>query len=565
MILDWMLYAAAVALLLGIAALAIETGVRELGWPVRGLWGAALAGSVLLPLLAALRVLTGAGSGRLGGTLGAMSLLPGAGASGAAGSHGSRLGAFDPDPWLLALWATATLVLLAWLAMALWRIRRRSARWRPWWLDGRQVWLSEETGPAVVGVLRSRIVLPTWVLNRGAEERALILAHEEEHLLVRDPPLLAAFLLLVVAFPWNLPLWWQWRRFRQAVEFDCDRRVLARGMDPRAYGRLLLAVSEYGAPRQLSIAALAEPPSFLERRIRAMLLPRSRRGRLVATASAAVSALLLAGACNMDHPTVLVLPSDGAPEEAPDPAAFAYEPAVLDRKPELLNKSEVASMLSRLYPRMLHDAGIGGQTVVQLVITAEGTVDPSSVTVISSSREPFAEAARRVAEQLRFRPGTHDGKPVRVLLQMPITWQPDGEAGTRVVLNPQPAEDDAGRAGPTRSPRAEAAGDDFAYEVAVLERKPELRNKSQVASMLSRYYPRTLQNAGIGGQTVMQFVIEENGTVDPATVQVISTNREEFAEASTRVVEEFRFSPGVYQGRPVRTIIQMPITWQPQG
>jgi protein TonB len=105
----------------------------------------------------------------------------------------------------------------------------------------------------------------------------------------------------------------------------------------------------------------------------------------------------------------------------------------------------------------------------------------------------------------------------------------------------------------------------FAYEVAVLERKPELKNKSQVASMLSRFYPRMLQDAGIGGQTVMQFVIEKDGTVDPSTVKVVSSSHEQFADASSKVVEKFRFSPGRYKGQPVRVLIQMPITWQPQG
>lgn len=105
----------------------------------------------------------------------------------------------------------------------------------------------------------------------------------------------------------------------------------------------------------------------------------------------------------------------------------------------------------------------------------------------------------------------------------------------------------------------------FTYEVAVLEKKPELRNQSQVASMLSRFYPRMLQDAGIGGQTVMQFVIEKDGSVDPSTVKVISSTHEQFADASQKVVEKFRFSPGKYKGQPVRVLIQMPITWQPQS
>ena len=38
--------------------------------------------------------------------------------------------------------------------------------------------------------------------------------------------------MAVVLMPWNLPLWWQWRRLRFAIEVDCDARVLASGRIP---------------------------------------------------------------------------------------------------------------------------------------------------------------------------------------------------------------------------------------------------------------------------------------------------------------------------------------------
>jgi protein TonB len=117
------------------------------------------------------------------------------------------------------------------------------------------------------------------------------------------------------------------------------------------------------------------------------------------------------------------------------------------------------------------------------------------------------------------------------------------------------------------TPQATAPVDSskFNYEVAQLDEKPDLRNKSQVQSMLSRYYPRMLQDAGIGGTTMMQFVILPDGTVDESTVKVISTTHEQFSEASEKVVNKFKFKPGMYHGKPVRVLIQMPITWQPQG
>jgi TonB family protein len=73
-----------------------------------------------------------------------------------------------------------------------------------------------------------------------------------------------------------------------------------------------------------------------------------------------------------------------------------------------------------------------------------------------------------------------------------------------------------------------------------------------------------LQDAGIEGTVVMQFVITEKGDVDPTTVKVISSTHEQFASASEKAVERFRFRPGKYKGKDVRVLIQMPIAWKPQ-
>ena len=104
----------------------------------------------------------------------------------------------------------------------------------------------------------------------------------------------------------------------------------------------------------------------------------------------------------------------------------------------------------------------------------------------------------------------------------------------------------------------------FAYEVAVLDSPPRLSNANQVQSTLQRLYPRMLQDAGIEGTVVMQFVITEKGEVEPSSVKVISSTHEQFASASEKAVERFRFRPGKYKGKDVRVLIQMPIAWKPQ-
>jgi periplasmic protein TonB len=117
---------------------------------------------------------------------------------------------------------------------------------------------------------------------------------------------------------------------------------------------------------------------------------------------------------------------------------------------------------------------------------------------------------------------------------------------------------------PPAAPPPEAAPD-FAYEVAVLERVPELSNKGAIGSIMERLYPRLLQDAGIGGTVVMQFVIEPDGTVDMSSAKVLESSNEQLSEASMKAIERFRFRPGRYKGENVRVLIQMPITWQPAG
>lgn len=155
-----------------------------------------------------------------------------------------------------------------------------------------------------------------------------------------------------------------------------------------------------------------------------MIISRSPRWRLYTAGAIAVAAAALVGACNLDRPTPISGPTKATAEEARALPAFAYEVAVLEAKPELLERGEVARTMQRLYPEALR--GTSGNAVVQFVITAEGTVDPASVKVIQVTHPEFREASVKVAETFRFKPGRYKGEAVRVLIQMPITWQPKG-------------------------------------------------------------------------------------------------------------------------------------------
>jgi hypothetical protein len=164
--------------------------------------------------------------------------------------------------------ASALLLLLGLITYA--RLERLSKGWPEVEIDGTRLSVSPNCGPAVFGVWRPLIVLPAWMFSLDEEARRLILTHEREHLRARDSQCLLIAVLAAVLLPWNAPLWLLVRRLRLAIELDCDERVLRRNVDARTYGSLLLTVCARRRGELPFALALAERPSVLERRIRAM-------------------------------------------------------------------------------------------------------------------------------------------------------------------------------------------------------------------------------------------------------------------------------------------------------
>lgn len=119
--------------------------------------------------------------------------------------------------------------------------------------------------------------------------------------------------------------------------------------------------------------------------------------------------------------------------------------------------------------------------------------------------------------------------------------------------------------GGTPQPVVAPVDSSFNYEVGVLDRVPELTNKSSIASRMERLYPRRFQDAGIGGTVDLEFVVLPNGRVEASSVKVVSSTHDEFAKLSSQVAEQFRFRPGIYKGEEVRVLVKMPIAWQPSG
>jgi hypothetical protein len=151
------------------------------------------------------------------------------------------------DKILRSIWIATSAGLLLFYGLSWTRLRNAQRCWRRETLNGQEVWVTSNPGPAVFGYITPRVLMPQWAFDAPATSRALILSHELEHIAARDPWLLLLALAIVAAAPWSPPLWWQLRRLRFAIEVDCDARVLSRGADVGTYGEVLLAVGQQGS------------------------------------------------------------------------------------------------------------------------------------------------------------------------------------------------------------------------------------------------------------------------------------------------------------------------------
>jgi hypothetical protein len=368
----WMLYCLAVSLLVGVAAAALEGALRLRGLPARWPWLGALAASVVIPATSLLSpgAVRGAGGGAAaqGGTAGdalagiALVVTPVA-----EGSQGllSLLGGRTPrlDGPLFWLWVGSSVALVLFVVVAQWRLARRRRRWTHTRVDGLPVLLSRSVGPAVVGFVRSVVVLPEWVLEAEPSQRQLMLAHEEEHLRAGDPRLLLGALALLTLVAWNPVAWWQARRLRLAVEMDCDARVLRRHPDLHAYGTLLLELGRRGGGGHWAVAAaFSEPVSTLERRIRMMTFRTPRGAALRAALFAGAGGLLVLAACETPAPTQL------APREGAVLYSAADAPA-----PDRIDTRDHRAAVQQHFPQVLTE-GMGVNAALAFVVNAQGEI-----------------------------------------------------------------------------------------------------------------------------------------------------------------------------------------------
>jgi len=254
--------------------------------------------------------------------------------------------------WIVAAWATGSSLWLAYLLLERWRLHRLLQRTIDpshalaehydtlakavprWWRPRLRVTADLES-PAIVGVIRPVILVPTWLERDGsAAQWTWTLRHELNHWRHGDTIGQSLRLVAQALLFFHPCVWWAGKRWEEAAELACDRSLLETESDAVGYAQELCELLGMIGKRQrpLMSTGLFASRSHIGRRIELLLAdPLSRPARLRVW-HRALAALVLVGLLGVEFgaadqrsamiaPVVSPLTSAAPPTERSEPGA----------------------------------------------------------------------------------------------------------------------------------------------------------------------------------------------------------------------------------------------------
>jgi beta-lactamase regulating signal transducer with metallopeptidase domain len=307
------------------------------------------------------------------------------------------LPSFDPQLALAAIWIGVALIWLIVLALRQRRFVASLGELAERKDLGRDVFAAETKGqgPALIGLLRPRIVTPADFDERYTEEeRAIMLAHERAHLRQGDPLVNATAAFLQCLCWFNPFVHAGIRALRIDQELACDAFVLASSQAPRrSYAQALIKTHIARAPAPLgcawppvSLDAMKERIAMLKRN-----LPSRTQTLLGASAIALVGVFACAAAWSAQPPNVVAAQS-GADKSAAHARDETVRIVELDDDDDAVDTDEEDH----------HDADANPQVNPDPDLDIHIEIDDDDVALLGADGKPDREALREAVRRVRI-------------------------------------------------------------------------------------------------------------------------------------------------------------------
>jgi TonB family protein len=418
--------------------------------------------------------------------------------------------------------------------------------------------------PLTWGLWRPRVVLPLDAEQWSPDLRRAVLSHELAH--VRRCDWLVQILAAVVCTVyWFHPLFWlAYRRLREESEHACDDVVVNLGVDAQDYAAHLLHIVRAARTNARANAgnnarnnarnndsawrsALSMARSSqLEQRFAALLVSAGNRrpisGRRVAAVAVLTVAFVIPLAAMGLEPfvdaTIQVQTARLPPAPDARMTSVDMQPTSAIRRVRTVDVSTADGVITApdvveyttppLYSDDARRRHLEGTVTVEARIGADGHVTaPRVVDGLGFGLDQNALVALR---QWQFRPGTQGGRPVDMTVDIDIEFNLRNEALNELIAN-----DMATRIGPdVTAPR-----------------------------IIRRVNLPSARDAGVerrAGTVVLDVVLLEDGK--PKIVRILQALTPQLDERAIDAFEQWRFSPAMKAGRPVKVRLQADVTFR---
>ena len=367
--------------------------------------------------------------------------------------------------------------------------------------------------PMTWGVVQPRVILPKCADNWAHEQKRIVVAHELAHV-HRGDWLFQMFAQVACLVYWFNPLFWlAGKRLYRESEHACDDVVINLGVDAQHYAAHLLEIARALHKKPVWTTALAMArPSTLERRFAALLNPASDRRAASARTRlfAAAAALLIA---------VPLAALDAVPPRARDMNGAASAGPVV-----------IQYTTPPLYSDAARSRGIEGVVSIEARIGIDGTI--KHLRVVKGLGYGLDENALLAVGDWRFLPATRGGQPVDATTQIDVEFNLRNAEINELIAN-----DMATRLGPGVVP-------------------------PQVVHRVEPGYGLRMNAQGQAGGVILDAVIPEDGI--PKIVRVIQSLDWELDEKAINALKQWRFSPAMKDGMPVKVRMNIAINFSPQ-
>ena len=498
--------------ILAVAALATSVLKRASAATRHMVWLAALAGLLLLPLLALV------GPGWRPQVPAPIASMP-----------AQALTILDviaerPGPLLsLAglvfwIWAWGCAAVLAQTVLGLRKVRHLVAGARPAGDIGADVRLSGEASvPAVCGIRRPCVVLPEPAVAWPADRLRMVLKHERMHIARHDT---RTYLMarLALALYWPNPLaWWAVSRLRREAERACDDGVLLQGERPAHYaGELIDVVQSLRSAGQVPEGGLAMGrASELEGRLEVLLKSGLSRRRATPVLVAGVGLLSL----------LLLLPL--AALRAPAQQSGGMFGVVRDASGAVVPKARVTVALQGTDRREFAVTGDIGEFLIQPLPEGTYTVSVAKPGFALLKLEGIVVAGGRSVEV----------QPVLNVGQ--VSESMEIKAPRTSPLPPPPPP-------PAASPQRVTVGGSV--------------QATKIVNMVRPSYPADCQSERVQGSVLMRGVIGTDGSV-LSLQQINQLVDTRLADAAMGAVRQWRYEPTLLNGKPVEVITEIQVNF----